>query len=169
MHDARIIVPEQRTVSAVVSDGPTYYEQDAYRRMGEIDRDAHVGNRNTPLPACISKDGKTRPIRPYYVKAYKQQTWSLHDAPMQCKAAATYGGLASCLFPDRPADVHHVRQARGPHLSRKVNGSCTYILLCPTASIPGYALCPFLIVAVGVRASSSTRFVENMCNICIFK
>jgi len=32
-----------------------------------------------------------------------------------------------------------------------------------------YSLCPFLIIAVGVRAISLTWFVENTCNICISK
>jgi hypothetical protein len=36
-------------------------------------------------------------------------------------------------------------------------------------SVRKYSLCPFLIVAVGVRATSLTRFVENTCNICISK
>jgi len=36
-------------------------------------------------------------------------------------------------------------------------------------TIATYSLCPFLIVAVGVRATSLTRFVENTCNICISK
>jgi hypothetical protein len=32
-----------------------------------------------------------------------------------------------------------------------------------------YSLCPLIYVAVGVRATSLTRFIQNMCNICISK
>ena len=39
----------------------------------------------------------------------------------------------------------------------------------PKLTSRSYFLCPFLIVAVVVRVTSLTRFVENTCNICIFK
>jgi len=35
--------------------------------------------------------------------------------------------------------------------------------------VNNYSLCPFLIVAVDVRATSLTQFVEKTYNICISK
>jgi hypothetical protein len=47
----------------------------------------------------------------------------------------------------------------------------TYLLfsLTSTPEEKSYSPCPKLFVAFGFHATSLTRFVENMCNICISK